>query len=273
MGFYSKTSTAGPVVGNGKSRGEVLSAGDARNAPSRHAKAPAGKAFCAVGSATFAPDALLYGYRHLSTVLGRWVSRDPQNEIGALSVIHKDIISALRMRQSLLEAKRIQSLNQIIELAHNIVDSLSQNHRVVFSLHTEFSRTPDVLAALMAVDPNLYLFVVNNPMFFVDIDGRDWWPPWKWPIWPKPTPPAYPRDRVCEIIDEINRRMHGSCFSANDLSNDEINVLPIPDYLKRQLRIEKCKPCTICLGCEILEDPRDPRITYPVVRVGLGCSF
>jgi len=86
MGFYSKTSTAEPVVGNGKSRGEVFPAGDARNAPFRHPKAPVSKAFCAVGSATFAPDAPLYGYRHLSPELGRWTSRDPIGEWGGLNV-------------------------------------------------------------------------------------------------------------------------------------------------------------------------------------------
>jgi len=83
MGYYSKTSTDGPVVGNEKSRGEVFPAGDARNAPFRHPKAPVSKAFCAVGSATFAPDAPLYGYRHLSTILGRWPSRDPIEDIAS----------------------------------------------------------------------------------------------------------------------------------------------------------------------------------------------
>ncbi len=82
MGYYSKTSTDGPVVGNEKSRGEDFWRIHHRNAPSRHDKAPASKAFFAVGSATFAPDAPLYGYRHLSTVLGRWINRDPINERG-----------------------------------------------------------------------------------------------------------------------------------------------------------------------------------------------
>jgi RHS repeat-associated protein len=37
---------------------------------------------------------------------------------------------------------------------------------------------------------NLYAFVGNAPMVVLDIDGLDWWPPSKWPFWPKPKPPT-----------------------------------------------------------------------------------
>ena len=41
-------------------------------------------------------------------------------------------------------------------------------------------------------NPNLYGFVLNDPVNLVDVDGRDWWPPSKWPIWPKPKPQPKP---------------------------------------------------------------------------------
>jgi RHS repeat-associated protein len=42
---------------------------------------------------------------------------------------------------------------------------------------------------------NLYTFVLNNPCQLVDTDGRDWWPPSKWPIFGKPKPPTPPSPR------------------------------------------------------------------------------
>jgi hypothetical protein len=41
---------------------------------------------------------------------------------------------------------------------------------------------------------NLYGFVANDPLILTDTDGRDWWPPSKWPKWPKskPKPPTPP---------------------------------------------------------------------------------
>jgi len=35
---------------------------------------------------------------------------------------------------------------------------------------------------------NLYGFVGNNSASRVDTNGRAWWPPSEWPIWPKPKP-------------------------------------------------------------------------------------
>ena len=37
-------------------------------------------------------------------------------------------------------------------------------------------------------NPNAYSFVAGDPEDFADTDGRAWWPPSKWPIWPKPKP-------------------------------------------------------------------------------------
>jgi RHS repeat-associated protein len=56
---------------------------------------------------------------------------------------------------------------------------------------------------------NLYGFVGNNPIGRVDTDGRAWWPPSEWPIWPKPKPkpPAQPpkkpkeKCRDCDMQD------------------------------------------------------------------------
>ncbi len=86
MVFYATEPVERRGVENGKSRGEVFSAGDVRIAPSRQANATSAKGLCAVGSATFAPNALLYGYRHLSAELGRWVNRDPIQEKGGVNV-------------------------------------------------------------------------------------------------------------------------------------------------------------------------------------------
>jgi hypothetical protein len=50
---------------------------------------------------------------------------------------------------------------------------------------------------------NLYGFVGNNPIGRVDTDGRAWWPPSEWPIWPKPKPkppgqpPQKPKNDKC----------------------------------------------------------------------------
>ncbi len=44
---------------------------------------------------------------------------------------------------------------------------------------------------------NTSLFALNKPVQLIDTDGRDWWPRWKWPIWPKskPQPPPQPTPR------------------------------------------------------------------------------
>jgi RHS repeat-associated protein len=131
-----------------------------------------------------------YGYRYYSPELGRWISSDPQNEIGSLNVIYKDVLADLRQKRALADAARIQNANQNPEITPDILAYLNQKYRTEFVLPSAVSSEPDVLMVIMAVDPNLYLFVVNNPVFFVDVDGRDWWPPSKWPIWPKPKDPG-----------------------------------------------------------------------------------
>ncbi|MDD3662921.1 MAG: RHS repeat-associated core domain-containing protein, partial [Candidatus Pacebacteria bacterium] len=42
-----------------------------------------------------------YGYRYYSPELGRWISSDPQNEIGSLNVIYKDVLADLRQKRAL----------------------------------------------------------------------------------------------------------------------------------------------------------------------------
>ena len=45
---------------------------------------------------------------------------------------------------------------------------------------------------------NLYGFVGNGPLGYVDTDGLDWWPPSKWPFWPSnrnPNPPTPPQPK------------------------------------------------------------------------------
>ena len=86
MGYY----TTEPF----KERGVVLkkrtvrffSDGHRWNAHPRQTNGPANKAFHAVVLHTTAPGVPLYGYRHLSTELGRWPSRDPIGERGGVNV-------------------------------------------------------------------------------------------------------------------------------------------------------------------------------------------
>lgn len=51
---------------------------------------------------------------------------------------------------------------------------------------------------------NLYGVLLNDPLDRVDSDGRDWWPPSKWPVWgkpkpkpPKDSPPSKPSQKNC----------------------------------------------------------------------------
>jgi RHS repeat-associated protein len=50
-------------------------------------------------------------------------------------------------------------------------------------------RSPDKLD----YEPNSYEFVINQPVNLVDTDGRDWWPPSKWPGRGKPKPKPTPK--------------------------------------------------------------------------------
>jgi len=83
MGYYATEPAFSRGVGNEKRAVRFFPADHRRNAPSRPAKSLATQGFRAVVSRTSAPDAPLYGYRYLSTELGRWVNRDPLEEKGA----------------------------------------------------------------------------------------------------------------------------------------------------------------------------------------------
>ena len=158
-----------------------------------------------------------YGYRFYSPELGRWISSDPQNEIGALNVIYKDVLADLRQKRSLAEAARIQNANQNPAITPEILAYLNQKYRTEFILPSAVSSEPDVLMVIMAIDPNLYLFVVNNPLFFVDADGRDWWPPSKWPIWPKPKDPGtwpIPGKPTCKKVKICGKEVY-VCYWKN----------------------------------------------------------
>jgi len=64
----------------------IFSDGHRWNAHPRQTNGPANKAFHAVVLHTTAPGVPLYGYRHLSTELGRWVNRDPMWEAGGVNL-------------------------------------------------------------------------------------------------------------------------------------------------------------------------------------------
>ena len=158
-----------------------------------------------------------YGYRYYNPELGRWVSSDPQNEIGSLNVIYKDVLADLRQKRALADAARIQNANQNPEITHNILAYLNQKYRTDFVPPSAVSSEPDVLMVIMAVDPNLYLFVVNNPVLFVDVDGRDLWPPSKWPIWPKPKDPGtwpIPGKPTCKKVNICGKEVY-VCYWKN----------------------------------------------------------
>jgi len=172
MGYYSKTSTAGPVVGNEKSRCEVFPAGDARNAPSRHATPLANQGDCAVGSATFAPGVPLYGYRHLSTELGRWPSREPIGEDAFTAYSKGELADRLFLLHLMFEKTGIQQ------------DSL-----YTFVGNSPFSEIDAV---------GLLCFVAWRYTRWVDTGEKDCgdWIMMRFPPWWNPTP-FWPYYRFC----------------------------------------------------------------------------
>ena len=97
MGFYTSDLSAVAIRAKeepGASRGVVLKKRAVRffrgarrqDSLSRQTKSPASKAVHAVVLRTTAPGVPLYGYRHLSTQLGRWVNRDPIWEHGGFNL-------------------------------------------------------------------------------------------------------------------------------------------------------------------------------------------
>ena len=86
-----------------------------------------------------------YGYRVYDPFLQRWPNRDPLTEPGSVLL--------LRVWQS-----------------------------------TAVPAQPNAPAQAFGEDwgdVNLYAFVANSPTITVDIFGLKWWPPSKWPFWPK----------------------------------------------------------------------------------------
>ena len=98
--------------------------GHCRNSHPRQAKAPVGKGLCAVGSATFAPDAPLYGYRHLSTELGRWSSRDPINEMSFVKYLESFITSFGRQKISYISGSYSQKEDLYVMANNSAVNVL-----------------------------------------------------------------------------------------------------------------------------------------------------
>ena len=87
MGFYAIEPAASRGVVFEKRAVRFFRGARRRNAPFRQTKSPASKTFHAVVLRTTAPGVPLYGYRHLSPELGRWVSRDPIWEDGFINQI------------------------------------------------------------------------------------------------------------------------------------------------------------------------------------------
>jgi len=62
---------------------------------------------------------------------------------------------------------------------------------------------------------NLYSFVHNEPTLYVDMDGRDWWPPSEWPIVRLLKPAKEYWDSVKEMTNRIKEAMddyeNGKC--------------------------------------------------------------
>ncbi len=86
MGYFVPESVGSAGVGNQKSRGEVFSAAR-RPKPCLHAdKRPARQAFSAVASATCTTGMRYYGYRYYNPELGRFISRDPMEELADLNL-------------------------------------------------------------------------------------------------------------------------------------------------------------------------------------------
>jgi RHS repeat-associated protein len=73
---------------------------------------------------------------------------------------------------------------------------------------------------------NLYGFVGNNPIGRVDTDGRAWWPPSEWPIWPKPKPkppvqpPKKPKEKCRDCDKQDNPAKELFKMAADTLAGE-----------------------------------------------------
>jgi len=163
MGFYSTEPAFSRGVGNGKRAVRFFPADHRRKSPSRPAKARAKQGFSAVVSRTSAPGVPLYGYRYYSPELGRWVSRDPIEELGFQS-----IASYVSTDNETLIKEIREILATFLLSDPAIADVLRQ---VIFLLEVEISK--------VGIDPH-YGFIHNDTINRIDLFGLEWWWPPSW---------------------------------------------------------------------------------------------
>jgi len=103
-----------------------------------------------------------YGYRFYDPNLQRWLNRDPIAELGFAVLV-----------RAALSGSSID------------LDPSENSNAPTDRIEDNFAREDEG-------DVNLYTFVVNDPLTVVDVYGlkgkgkHKWWPPNKWPFWPKP---------------------------------------------------------------------------------------
>ena len=97
-----------------------------------------------------------YGYRYLNPSLGRWVSRDPIDEIGSKSVVTQS-------RSDKRLASKERSLKARLDRIRNISPELSQSIAVKIEQIKRDSGLETIKRA-----PDLYLFVGNNATVNID---------------------------------------------------------------------------------------------------------
>ena len=103
--------------------------------------------------------------------------------------------------------------------------------------------------------PNLYTVVLNDPLDMVDTEGRDWWPPAKWPIWGKPkpippSPPPAPRDPTkSPFCTGADCQAWAKGLKLNDPSEEDCLACCFEQFAQRQSKMGDIKNEAIMTRC------------------------
>ena len=125
--------------------------------------------------------------------IGRWMSRDAKSELGFFAISKNSRINLLRKERERKDNSRIAEVLHSERYMLIAFESLGRFNSVnrtnfVFPPLPYFKSLNPELEVYAQLD-NGIVFVVNNAICLVDVNGHDWWPPWKWGIWPHPPDP------------------------------------------------------------------------------------
>jgi len=169
MGFYATEPVERRGVGNEKRAVRFFRGVHRRDSLSCQTKSPANKAFHGVVLRTTAPGVPLYGYRHLSTELGRWVSRDPIGDHASFGG-RKEIARSVRVLYRRSMARLMVSLSDYDQYSINSrLDNVRQsiaNLKMISSIRFGDPRLAIVLGGL-----NLDVFCSNDSVNSYDAYG------------------------------------------------------------------------------------------------------